>query len=97
MYLPLRGFRQALETLDQLGAVEAMKVREQLEDMLEKKYQVQKSTAGATPLVRSDMPRALAAGFYTQVACRDENGRYVRVQDNDVRIPHFAVQMNETF
>lgn len=65
--------------------------------MLEKRYQVPKSTAGRTPLVRSDVQRALAAGFYMQVACRDENGWYVRVQDNDVRVPLLVVQTNETF
>lgn len=38
------------------------------------------------PPVRSDIQRALVAGFYMRVACRRPDGKYVRVKDNDVSL-----------
>ncbi|KAF8623378.1 hypothetical protein AX15_006397 [Amanita polypyramis BW_CC] len=59
---------------------EARKVREQLAEMLKKRYEVQESKNDLS----GDVVKALACGYYMQVAFRNSNGKYVRVKDNVV-------------
>ena len=59
---------------------EAKKVREQLAEMLDSRYLVEKSSDGSL----NDVVKALLCGFYMRVAVRNNrNGKYIRVNLND--------------
>ncbi|KAM6499093.1 pre-mRNA-splicing factor ATP-dependent RNA helicase PRP43 [Amanita muscaria] len=67
---------------------EAVKVREQLQEMLELRYELGNSNEDVLH-DPANVEKALLSGFYMHVAVRGngKNSNYVRVKENDVREP----------
>lgn len=62
---------------------EAKKVREQLYEMLDERYQVKNATEEKEPPVLANVQKALATGYYMHVAVRGKGGNYVRLKEVD--------------